>query len=108
MASKKFKRMCSINSEWLIEYTWLKYVPDDDTKLFCKVCSKSFTISHGGENDVKKHANGVKHKKYNTQISQNQMLSSFISSSRDTNVDKDIASIHSYNINNSLSLNVNC
>jgi hypothetical protein len=49
MASEKFKRMCSINSEWLIKYTWLKYVPDDDTKLFCKVCSKSFTISHGGE-----------------------------------------------------------
>jgi hypothetical protein len=54
MASKKFKRMCSINNEWLIKYTWLKYVSDDDTKLFCKVCSKYFTISHGGENDVKK------------------------------------------------------
>jgi hypothetical protein len=66
MASKKFKRMCSINSEWPIKYTWLKYVPDEDTKLFCKVCSKSFTISHGGGNDVKKHANGVQHKKYNT------------------------------------------
>jgi hypothetical protein len=79
--------MCSINSEWLIKYTWLKYVPDDGTKLFCKVCSKSFTISHEGENDVKKHANGVQHKKYNTQISQNQ-LSSFILSSRDTNADK--------------------
>jgi hypothetical protein len=53
MASKKFKRLCSNNSEWLIKYTWLKYVPDDDTKLFSKVCSKSFTISHGGENDGK-------------------------------------------------------
>jgi hypothetical protein len=63
MASKKFKGMCSINSEWLIKYPWLKYVPDDDTKLFCKVCSKYFTISHGGENYVKKHANGVQHKK---------------------------------------------
>jgi hypothetical protein len=66
MASKTLKRMCSINSEWLIKYTWLKYVPNDDTKLFCKVCSKSFTISQGGENYVKKHANGVQHKKYNT------------------------------------------
>jgi hypothetical protein len=47
-------------------------------------------------------------KKYNTQISQNQLLSSFISSSRDTNADKVIAYIHSYNINNSLSQNVNC
>jgi hypothetical protein len=55
------------------------------------VCSKYFTISHVGENDVKKHANGVQHKKYNTQISQNQLLSSFISSSRDTNADKVIA-----------------
>jgi hypothetical protein len=91
MASKKFKKMSSINSEWLIKYTCLKYVLDDDTKLFCKVCSKSFTIFHGGENDVKKQANGVQHKKYNTQISQNHMLSSFISSSRNTNADKVIA-----------------
>jgi hypothetical protein len=30
-----------------IKYTCLKYVKDDDTKLFCKVCSKSSTISHG-------------------------------------------------------------
>jgi hypothetical protein len=88
MAYKKFKRMCSINSEWLIKYTWLKYVPDDETKLFCKVCSKSFTISHGGKCDVKKHANGFQHKKYNNQINQNQFLSSFISSSRDINADK--------------------
>jgi hypothetical protein len=50
MASKKFKRMCSINSEWLIKYTWLKCVPDDDAKLFCKVCGKYFTISQRGEN----------------------------------------------------------
>jgi hypothetical protein len=68
VASKKFKRMCSINSEWLIKYTWLKFVQDDDTKLFCKVCSKSFTISHGGENDVKKYAIGVQHKKYKSKL----------------------------------------
>jgi hypothetical protein len=83
--------MCSINSEWLIKCTWLKYILDDDTKFFCKVCSKSFTIFHRGENYVKKHANGVQHIKYNTQISQNQFLSLFISSSHDTNADKGIA-----------------
>jgi hypothetical protein len=46
-------------------------------------------MSHGGENDVKSTL--MELKKYNTQISQNQLLSSFISSSRDTNADKVIA-----------------
>jgi hypothetical protein len=78
--SKKPKRMCIFLNEWLVKYAWLKQLPHDNSRAFCKVCNKLFTISHGGDNDTKKHASGKQHQQLHNQVAQNQLLSMFITS----------------------------
>jgi hypothetical protein len=73
--SKKPKRMCTFDNEWLVKYAWLKQIPDDNSRALCK--NKLFTISHGGEN-IKKHASGTQHKQLHNQVCQNHFLSTFI------------------------------
>jgi RNase P subunit RPR2 len=54
--SKKPKRMCVLHNEWLVKYVWLKQLAGNNSRAFCKVCNKLFTMYHEGENDIKKHA----------------------------------------------------
>jgi hypothetical protein len=69
---------------------WLKQLPDDNTKAFCKVRNKLFIVSHGGGNNNIKHASGTQHQQIHNQMAQNQ-LSMFITTSRDSNADKVMA-----------------
>ena len=59
----KAKRKSKYRAEWEKDYTWLESVIDDEHKAHCMVCRRAFTVSHGGLNDVTKHASGECHKK---------------------------------------------
>ena len=60
---KKAKRKSKYRAEWEKDYTWLESVREDEHKAHCMVCRRAFTVSHGGLNDVTKHASGECHKK---------------------------------------------
>jgi hypothetical protein len=49
---KNAKRMCIFHNEWLLKCVWLKQVPNDNSRIFCKVLHKLFAMSQGGENDI--------------------------------------------------------
>ena len=61
-------------------------------QAYCKVCSKHFSVSHGGIDDVRRHGEGKKHfELFNTRKSTNQVTKYYISSnssSLDENVIK--------------------
>ena len=44
---------------WEITYLWIKAVNVDQSKAFCKLCQKSFSISGSGEVQVKSHAKSM-------------------------------------------------
>jgi hypothetical protein len=56
--------------------------------VHCKICDKNFLISHGGENDITRHAAGPIHKTNVIQKSTNKLMSDFMMTSLDPNTDK--------------------
>lgn len=59
----KKKRLCSYNKNWEVKNIWIKPVSGDSTKAFCSLCRREFSVAHGGENDLTKHASTEMHKK---------------------------------------------
>jgi len=76
-ASKKSKRMCSFKPEWE-KFDFLKRVDGDIHKAFCKICSRSFLISHGGLNDIKRHVNVPEHQRREKTCKSNQSFQMFL------------------------------
>ena len=60
--SKK-KRLVSYNKKWEEKHSWVKPVSGDQSRVFCTFCRGEFSISHGGENDLKQHASTDMHKR---------------------------------------------
>ena len=51
------------NSDWMSKdqyKAWLTSVPTDNTKVKCKLCAKTFSLSNMGEQALKSHAAGKK------------------------------------------------
>ena len=58
------KRKCHFRDEWLLhkDYKdWIKKIPDDEGKAYCKVCITSFSVSGSGISALDIHAKGKKH-----------------------------------------------
>lgn len=53
--AKKIKRKCVYRKEWQEKYDFLKRDNSSCYKNYYNLCRKSFDISHGRFNDVKKH-----------------------------------------------------
>jgi hypothetical protein len=71
---------------------WLKQLPDNNSRAYCKVCNKLFIESHGRGNNNIKHASGTQHQQIHNQVTQNQLLSTFIATNLDSNANKGMAS----------------
>jgi len=44
--------------EWEKDYPWLEYLRENEYKANCTICSRVFSVCHGGVYDVKQHASG--------------------------------------------------
>lgn len=55
-------RKTVFNSNWLKVYSWISSVDGNDSKAFCKICKKAFSISSRGVASIKEHSEGDKHK----------------------------------------------
>lgn len=50
-------------AEWEHTFPWLRPFPDNCSYARCIPCESVISISHGGANDIKRHADTAKHKK---------------------------------------------
>lgn len=70
--------MCFYRQEWEQSYPFLKRVDTNVHKAFCNVCMKSFMISHGGLNDVKRHISVPEHLRGERARKNTQTLQQFL------------------------------
>jgi hypothetical protein len=56
---------CTVIKDWpqKYNYNFVELVVDGDSRVRCKICDKNFPVSHGGENDITRHAAGPIKKK---------------------------------------------
>ncbi|XP_050297898.1 uncharacterized protein LOC126737174 [Anthonomus grandis grandis] len=73
--SKKAKRLNKYRKEWANTFNWLA---KDNQKARCKLFKKSFSFIYGGLGDIKRQAEGSKHKKHEIVLKQNKTLQSFL------------------------------
>lgn len=83
-------RITKYNPKWQKKFSWLNSVDGDDTKAYCKVCKKSFSIAHKGESSIKEHAEGAKHKETEKMQSSAQSLHSFFARTYKFNLLKEL------------------
>ena len=60
--SKKYQ--CRFNSDWQQTFPGLQNVKNDDRSAYCSVCNLTFSVAHGGKNDVTKHFATPTHKRF--------------------------------------------
>ena len=56
----------------------MKPVKDDSQRVFCELCRSTFSVSHGGEYDVKRHRETDAHRKRVTQKETSISLDTFL------------------------------
>jgi hypothetical protein len=74
-----------------VKYVGLKQLRDDNSRAFCRVCNNLVAMSHGGENDIKKHISAKQGQQLHNQVTQNPLLCTFMTTSQDRNAIKVIA-----------------
>ena len=57
------KRKCSYNKDWETIHLWVKPGQGESGKVLCEVCLSHFSVSHGGEYDMKQHRQCKTHKR---------------------------------------------
>jgi hypothetical protein len=63
-------------------------VVDDDSRVRCKIWGKNFSISHGAENDITRHAAGPIHKTNVMRKNTNELMTDFMMTKLYPNTDK--------------------
>ena len=58
------EKKCSHIKDWGTIFPWVKPVQGESGKVLCEVCLNHFSVSHGGESDVKQHRQCETHKKH--------------------------------------------
>ena len=51
----------NFNAEYTRTFDWVMASDRGKQQAYCKVCSKHFSVSHGGIDDVRRHGEGKKH-----------------------------------------------
>lgn len=79
------KRKCTFNSELQREYKFLKLdsKSNDPSKVICQHCGATFSISHGGKNDITQHNQTQRHKNAVSSLASTSTLDTFFKAPQD-------------------------
>ena len=88
----QYRSGSNFNAEYTRTFDWVMASDRGKQQAYCKVCSKHFSVSYGGIEDIRRHGEGKKHLElFNARKSTNQVTKYYISSnssSLDENVIK--------------------
>ena len=57
----RYRSGSNFNAEYTRTFDWVMVSDWGKQQAYCKVCSKHFSVSHGGIDDVRRHGEGKKH-----------------------------------------------
>ena len=57
----QYRSGSNFNAEYTRTFDWVMASDRGKQQAYCKVCSKHFSVSHGGIDDVRRHGEGKKH-----------------------------------------------
>ena len=86
---KKAKRLCRFQSSWVDEFSWCQKVPGNIFQAHCRVCTRKFSIAHGGKNDLTVHGKSDVHLK-NVAAAKSSSVAAFFVRSTPTGLDKQV------------------
>jgi hypothetical protein len=86
---KKVKRLCRFMPTWEKEFTWCKQVIGNRFEAQCTLCHKTFSVGHGGRNDLTSHTKSDMHAR-NTMAAKCSSIQSFFVKSTPTGIDKQV------------------
>ena len=86
---KRVKRLCSFQTSWESEFTWCRKVSGNCFEAQCTLCSKKFSIGHGGRNDLTTHAKSDSHTRY-VMAAKCSSVRSFFVKSAPTGIDRQV------------------
>ena len=81
----RYRSGSNFNAEYTRTFDWVMASNHGKQQAYCKVCSKHFSISHGGIDNVRRHGEGKKHLElFNTRKSTYHVTKYYISSNSST------------------------
>jgi hypothetical protein len=89
-AAKKIKRMCHFRKSWRTTYAYITPVTGNIYRASCTLCKRDFGIGHGGEGDIKTHMASKSHKQAERVTKQNNIMTKFLISSKNTGLQDDV------------------
>ena len=79
LPKKKPKRACKFTTDLQKEFPFL-HKGSTESDVFCTTCSASFSIAHGGKNDIQRHVSSEKYKKVLDSISKSASIPKYFRS----------------------------
>ena len=87
---KKTKRACKLTKDLLKEFPFL-HKGSSESDVRCNTCSSTFSIAHGGRNDIERHINTDKHNNVVKSLSSGSSISNFFRNEIFGNKEKELA-----------------
>lgn len=89
----KTKRLFVFNNELAKKYPFLKKHLDYLSDVYCQKCHSTFSIGHGGLNDIEKHLKSNKHKNADCAASTSKSMNTFFKNTAPSSKDLEIAAV---------------
>lgn len=87
------KRKCIFNEQLQTKFLFITRICDSDSHVRCNTCASSFSIDHGGFNDIKSYLSSKKHKSAISAVACNSSLTTFFKSEEVGNKEQKLAAI---------------
>ena len=88
--SKKIKYLVKFKDSWIEKFNFIQKSFKGENFASCSVCRCDFSIGHGGENDITRHAATPKHKECVESLQKQRKLTDWGASCATSDLDQNV------------------